>query len=194
MAKGNIGRLVQVTGAVVDIEFPPTQQPEIFNAVEINREGTNVIAEVQQQLGNDRVRCIVMDTTDGLRRGMEATDTGAPIAVPVGPSTLGRIFDVVGKTIDYGEEVKTEQTAPIHRHAPSFEDQVTTPQFFETGMKVVDLIAPFTKGGKIGVFGGAGVGKTVIIQELIRTRNSRASRFSLASANVRAKAMTSGSK
>lgn len=179
MSKGNIGRIVQVTGAVVDIEFPPEQQPEIHQAVEINRDGSIVIAEVQQQLGNDRVRCIVMDTTDGLRRGMEAVDTGAPIAVPVGPSTLGRIFNVIGETIDYGEPVPPGQRAPIHRKAPSFEDQVTTPQFFETGMKVVDLIAPFTKGGKIGVFGGAGVGKTVIIQELIRSVATEHAGFSV---------------
>src|SRR5437868_864854 len=179
MSKGNIGRIVQVTGAVVDIEFPPEQQPEIYHAVEIDREGSKVIAEVQQQLGGDRVRCIVMDTTDGLRRGMEAKDTGAPILVPVGPMTLGRIFNVIGETIDYGEPVHADQTAPIHRHAPSFEDQVTTPQFFETGMKVVDLIAPFTKGGKIGVFGGAGVGKTVIIQELIRSVATEHAGFSV---------------
>lgn len=179
MSKGNIGRIVQVTGAVVDIEFPPEQQPEIHHAIEIDREGTTVIAEVQQQLGNDRVRCIVMDTTDGLRRGMEGKDTGAPIAVPVGPETLGRIFNVIGETIDYGEQVTTGQRAPIHRHAPSFEDQVTTPQFFETGMKVIDLIAPFTKGGKIGVFGGAGVGKTVIIQELIRSVATEHAGFSV---------------
>ncbi|OQY90946.1 MAG: F0F1 ATP synthase subunit beta, partial [Chloroflexi bacterium UTCFX4] len=179
MAKGNIGRIVQVTGAVVDIEFPPEQQPEIYSAVEVDREGVTVIAEVQQQLGGDRVRCVVMDTTDGIRRGMEARDTGAPIAVPVGPVTLGRIFDVIGNTIDYGEAVKAEQYMPIHRHAPAFEDQVTTPQFFETGMKVVDLIAPFTKGGKIGVFGGAGVGKTVIIQELIRSVATEHSGFSV---------------
>lgn len=179
MSKGNIGRVVQVTGAVVDIEFPPEQQPEIHHAVEINRDGTTVIAEIQQQLGSDRVRCIVMDTTDGIRRGMEARDTGAPIQVPVGPETLGRIFNVIGETIDYGEQVKTGQRSPIHRHAPNFEDQVTTPQFFETGMKVVDLIAPFTKGGKIGVFGGAGVGKTVIIQELIRSVATEHSGFSV---------------
>jgi F-type H+-transporting ATPase subunit beta len=179
MSKGNIGRVVQVTGAVVDIEFPPEQQPEIHHAVEIDRDGATVIAEIQQQLGNDRVRCIVMDTTDGIRRGMEAKDTGASIAVPVGPETLGRIFNVIGETIDYGEQVTTGQRSPIHRHAPSFEDQVTTPQFFETGMKVVDLIAPFTKGGKIGVFGGAGVGKTVIIQELIRSVATEHSGFSV---------------
>lgn len=179
MAKGDIGRIVQVTGAVVDIEFPPAQQPEIFNAVEIDRDGDTVIAEAQQQLGNDRVRCVVMDTTDGIRRGMEAKDTGSPIRVPVGPLTLGRIFNVIGETIDYGEPVVTELTSPIHRHAPAFEDQVTTPQFFETGMKVVDLIAPFTKGGKIGVFGGAGVGKTVIIQELIRSVATEHSGFSV---------------
>lgn len=179
MATGNIGRIVQVTGAVVDIEFATGQQPEIYHAVEIDREGTTVIGEVQQQLGGDRVRCIVMDTTDGIRRGMPARDTGAAIAVPVGPETLGRIFNVIGETIDYGEPVTTGQKSPIHRHAPSFEDQVTTPQFFETGMKVIDLIAPFTKGGKIGVFGGAGVGKTVIIQELIRSVATEHAGFSV---------------
>ncbi|MBI4675858.1 MAG: F0F1 ATP synthase subunit beta [Chloroflexi bacterium] len=179
MAKGNIGRVVQVTGGVVDIEFPPEQQPEIYSAVEIDRDGATIIAEAQQQLGGDRVRCVVMDTTDGIRRGMEARDTGAAIAVPVGPVTLGRIFDVIGKTIDYGEPVTAQQYMPIHRHAPTFEDQVTTPQFFETGMKVIDLIAPFTKGGKIGVFGGAGVGKTIIIQELIRSVATEHSGFSV---------------
>src|SRR5581483_10979373 len=113
MAKGSIGRIVQVTGAVVDIEFPTGQQPEIYNAVEIDKDGTIVIAEVQTQLGNDRVRCVVMDTTDGIRRGMEAKDTGSPIAVPVGPATLGRIFNVIGETIDYGDPVKAEQKSPI---------------------------------------------------------------------------------
>lgn len=169
MAKGSKGRVVQVTGPVVDIEFPPEELPEIYNAVEIDKDGEVLVAEVESHLGKDWVRTVVMDTSEGLRRGMVVTDTGAPIAVPVGPVTLGRIFNVIGKPIDYGAEVKSEINYPIHRPAPSFEEQVTIPQFFETGIKVIDLVAPFTKGGKVGVFGGAGVGKTVIIQELIRS-------------------------
>lgn len=179
MAKGSKGRVVQVTGAVVDLEFPPEELPEIYFAVEIDKEGEILIAEVQQQLGNDRVRCVVMDTTDGIRRGMVATNTGAPISVPVGPATLGRIFNVVGNPIDYGGPLPETERMPIHRGAPKFEDQVTKPEFFETGLKVVDLVAPFSKGGKVGVFGGAGVGKTVIIQELIRSVATEHSGFSV---------------
>jgi F-type H+-transporting ATPase subunit beta len=169
MAKGSKGRVVQVMGPVVDLEFPPGELPEIYFAVEIPRNGDRLIVEVQQHLGNDWVRCVAMDATDGLRRGMEAIDTGAPIMVPVGPATLGRIFNVLGEPIDNAGTVSAEEYYPIHRPAPSFEDQVTKPEFLETGLKVIDLIAPFTRGGKTGVFGGAGVGKTVIIQELIRT-------------------------
>jgi F-type H+-transporting ATPase subunit beta len=179
------GRIVQITGPVVDIEFPPDQLPEIYNAVEISTEGTEaakvegeegsqngkggrkVVAEVQQHLGNDWVRAVSMSSTDGLRRGMAAVDTGGPITVPVGPATLGRIFNVVGEPIDERGPVEAEERYPIHRPAPTFEEQATEATIFETGMKVVDLIAPFTKGGKIGVFGGAGTGKTVIIMELI---------------------------
>jgi F-type H+-transporting ATPase subunit beta len=156
-------------GPVVDIEFPPGELPEIYYAVEIPRNGDTLVTEVQQHLGNDWVRCVAMDATDGLRRGMEAIDTGAPIVVPVGPATLGRIFDVKGDPIDNAGPVEADEYYPIHRPAPSFEEQVTKPEFLETGLKVIDLIAPFTRGGKTGVFGGAGVGKTVIIQELIRT-------------------------
>ncbi len=169
MAKGSKGQVVQVMGPVVDIEFPAGQLPEIYDAVEIPRDGGRLVVEVQQHLGNEWVRCIAMDATDGLRRGMEAIATGESIKVPVGPATLGRIFNVIGEPIDNAGPVEAEEYYPIHRPAPSFEDQVTKPEFLETGLKVIDLIAPFTRGGKTGVFGGAGVGKTVIIQELIRT-------------------------
>jgi F-type H+/Na+-transporting ATPase subunit beta len=169
MAKGTVGRVMQVTGPVVDVEFPPEQLPEIFHAVDIETDGQKLVTEVQQHLGDNWVRTVAMGPTDGLRRGMSAIDTGAPIQVPVGPVTLGRIFNIVGETIDFGDPVKADQYYPIHRLAPPFEEQVTQPEFFETGIKVIDLVAPFTKGGKVGVFGGAGVGKTVIIQELIRS-------------------------
>jgi F-type H+-transporting ATPase subunit beta len=168
------GKVIQVIGPVVDVEFPPEELPDIYNAVEIPlvSEGsvgteTVLVVEVQQHLGNNWVRCVAMGTTDGLKRGVEAVDTGAPIRVPVGDATLGRIFNVLGKPIDEAGDVVADTYYPIHRPAPSFEDQQTQPEVFETGVKVLDLIAPFRKGGKIGVFGGAGVGKTVIIQELI---------------------------
>ncbi|HEY7525428.1 MAG TPA: F0F1 ATP synthase subunit beta [Candidatus Limnocylindria bacterium] len=163
------GRVIQITGPVVDIEFPAGGLPAIYNAVEILREGQDsLVCEVQQHLGNNWVRTVAMSTTDGLSRGVEAVDTGAPITVPVGEPTLGRVFDVLGHAIDGKGEVKSKQTLPIHREPPSFEDMETEAQVFETGIKVIDLIAPFKRGGKVGVFGGAGVGKTVIIQELIR--------------------------
>lgn len=168
MAKGATGRVVQVLGAVVDVEFPPEQLPEIFDAVEIEREGQDsLILEVQQHLGNDVVRTVAMDATDGLRRGAVAVNTGAPISVPVGPASLGRIFNVLGRPVDNLGPARAEKYYPIHRSAPEFKDQVTKAEIFETGVKVIDLIAPFTKGGKTGVFGGAGVGKTVVILELI---------------------------
>ncbi len=170
MAEGSKGRVVQVMGPVVDIEFPGGDLPEIYDAVEIPRgNGDRLVVEVQQHLGHEWVRCVAMDTTDGLRRGMEAISTGKPISVPVGTATLGRIFNVLGEPIDNAGPVEAEEYYPIHRPAPSFEEQVTKPEFLETGLKVIDLIAPFTRGGKTGIFGGAGVGKTVIIQELIRT-------------------------
>jgi F-type H+-transporting ATPase subunit beta len=170
MAKGTIGRIVQVMGPVVDVEFPSEELPEIYHAVEIPRQGEkSLIVEVQHHMGDDWVRCVAMDSTDGLRRGMRAIDTGGPITVPVGPGTLGRLFNVMGEPIDNLGPVEADVRYPIHRQAPSFEDQETTPEFFETGLKVIDLVAPFTKGGKTGVFGGAGVGKTIVIYELIRT-------------------------
>ncbi len=162
------GRVIAITGPVVDIEFPAGGLPAIFNAVEIEREGESLVCEVQQHLGNNWVRTVAMATTDGLARGAQAVDTGAPITVPVGPETLGRVFDVLGRPIDGKGPVQAETSYPIHRPAPDFDDQTTATEVFETGLKVIDLIAPFAKGGKVGVFGGAGVGKTVIIQELIR--------------------------
>jgi len=170
MSRGTKGRVVQVIGPVVDIEFPPQELPEIYNAVEIYRDGeeNKLVLEVQQHIGDDWVRCLAMDTTDGLRRGLEAIDTGAPIKVPVGPATLGRLFNVLGQPIDELGPVEAEEYRPIHQPTPSLEEQSTAVEVFETGLKVIDLIAPFTKGGKTGVFGGAGVGKTFIIMELIR--------------------------
>ncbi len=169
MAKGTTGRVVQIMGPVIDIEFPGGELPEIYDAVEIPQDGGKLVAEVQQHLGDEWVRCVAMNTTDGLRRGLEAIATGEPIRVPVGPTTLGRIFNVLGEPIDNRGPVEAETFYPIHRPSPSFEEQVTKPEFLETGVKVIDLIAPFTRGGKTGVFGGAGVGKTIIIQELIYT-------------------------
>src|SRR5581483_6176692 len=160
MATGVAGKVVEVIGAVVDVEFPAEQLPEIYNALEIPMpNGETLIAEVQQHLGNNWVRAVAMASTDGLRRGTPATDTGAPISVPVGPQALGRIFNVLGQPVDGLGPVATDVRYPIHRPAPSLEDQEVRPEVFETGMKVVDLVAPFRKGGKIGVFGGAGVGK-----------------------------------
>jgi len=177
---GTKGTLVQIIGPVVDIEFPPDQLPKIYNAIEIPREdGSKLVAETQQHLGNNWIRAVAMTTTDGLRRGIDAYDTGGPITVPVGHETLGRIFDVLGNPIDLKEPVVAQTYYPIHRPAPSLEDQEVTPQIFETGLKVIDLVAPFRKGGKIGVFGGAGVGKTVIIQELIRNTAAEHGGFSV---------------
>src|SRR3990170_4435233 len=167
MAAGAKGTVVQVIGTVVDVEFPPDQLPAIYNAVEIDKNGTTVVAEVQQHLGNNWVRTLTMADTDGLRRGAEVVDTGQPIAVPVGPKTLGRLFDVLGRPLDNLGAVDAEQHWPIHRPAPSFEEQETQPQILETGIKIVDLIAPLARGGKVGLYGGAGVGKTVLIKELI---------------------------
>ncbi|MBW8010691.1 MAG: F0F1 ATP synthase subunit beta [Chloroflexi bacterium] len=164
------GRIVQILGGVVDVEFPDGDLPEVFYAVEINREGDeSLVIEVQNHLGDNVVRGVAMDATDGLRRGMPAVNTAAPITVPVGEETLGRVFNVLGQPIDGGEDVQADSMYAIHRPAPPFEEQSTSVEVFETGLKVIDLIAPFTKGGKTGIFGGAGVGKTIIIQELIRS-------------------------
>ena len=160
---------MQIIGTVVDVEFPAEELPEIYNAIEIEAgDGNKLLAEVQQHLGNNWVRCLTMDTTDGLRRGAECIDTGAPIAVPVGRACLGRLFNVLGQPLDGLGEVKTDEHWPIHRPAPTFEELETEAQVLETGLKVLDLVSPFTKGGKVGAYGGAGVGKTVIIMELIR--------------------------
>ncbi|HEX7497337.1 MAG TPA: F0F1 ATP synthase subunit beta [Candidatus Limnocylindrales bacterium] len=164
-----VGKVIQITGPVVDIEFPAGQLPAIYNAVVISRgDGEKIVCEVQQHLGNNWVRSVAMTTTDGLARGTEATDTGSPISVPVGQGTLGRVFNVLGEAIDEKGPVEATEFLPIHRPAPAFDQQTTETEIFETGIKVIDLVCPFAKGGKIGVFGGAGVGKTVIIQELIR--------------------------
>src|SRR5699024_8694551 len=166
--ENNIGKIVQVIGPIVDIRFEEDNLPNLLNAVEIEtKSGDTLIVEVAQHVGDDIVKCISMGSTDGLIRGMEAKDTGEPIAVPVGKATLGRLFNVLGETIDEKEELKDVERHPIHREAPSFEEQETSREMFETGIKVVDLIAPYSRGGKVGLFGGAGVGKTVLIQELI---------------------------
>src|SRR5438093_3151543 len=163
------GHVIQITGPVVDIEFPAGELPAILNAVEIDRKGQDpLVCEVAQHLGNNWVRSVAMTTTDGLARGTRVVDTGGPITVPVGEATLGRVLDGLGRPIDMQGPVKAKVSLPIHREPPAFEDQTTEIEVFETGLKIIDLICPFKKGGKVGIFGGAGVGKTVIIQELIR--------------------------
>ncbi len=166
MAKNGIGRISQVIGAVVDVEFDG-ELPAIQNALEVNNNGQRLVLEVAQHLGEAAVRTIAMDATEGLVRGTDAVDTGAPITVPVGPETLGRIMNVVGEPVDEGNPVKSKKHYPIHRSAPDYVDQSTEAEILVTGIKVVDLLAPYAKGGKIGLFGGAGVGKTVLIMELI---------------------------
>ncbi|SHH42730.1 F0F1 ATP synthase subunit beta [Sporanaerobacter acetigenes] len=163
----NIGKIVQVIGPIVDIRFAEENLPNLLNAIEIDNHGQRLVVEVAQHTGDDTVRCIAMGSTDGLIRGMEALDTGESVKVPVGKETLGRLFNVLGEPIDEKGPVKAKHFAPIHRPAPSFEEQETSKEIFETGIKVVDLIAPYSRGGKIGLFGGAGVGKTVLIMELI---------------------------
>ncbi len=164
----NVGHIVQIIGPVLDVKFSAEHMPAIYNAIEVKKQdGTLLVVEVAQHLGDDIVRCIAMSATEGLVRGMEAVDTGAPISVPVGEQTLGRIFNVTGQAVDGKPDPQVEKW-PIHREAPSFEEQSTSAEILETGIKVVDLICPYLKGGKIGLFGGAGVGKTVLIQELIR--------------------------
>src|SRR3954470_9057234 len=175
----NVGRIEEINGVVIEAVFQE-QLPEINSALVVDREdnpeeaegissgtGTHLVCEVQQHLGDDRVRAVAMDTTDGLARGMEIIDTGGPITVPVGDVTLGRIFNLLGETIDLGDEIEVTERWPIHRPAPTVEDLTPTAEMFETGIKVVDLLAPYAQGGKVGLFGGAGVGKTVLIQELI---------------------------
>ena len=166
MAKNNIGTISQVMGAVVDVKFEG-ELPEILNALEVKNQGNRLVLEVAQHLGESQVRTIAMDTTDGLMRGMDVVDTGDPIQMPVGPETLGRIMNVIGDPVDEKGPVKSTNSLPIHRSAPEFLDQSTDTEILVTGIKVVDLIEPYAKGGKIGLFGGAGVGKTVIIMELI---------------------------
>jgi F-type H+/Na+-transporting ATPase subunit beta len=165
--KKNVGRIEEIQGVVIEVVFPD-ELPGIYNAITVDRgNGETLVLEVQQHLGDDRVRAVAMDTADGLARGVEVVDTGGPITVPVGDLTLGRIFNVLGETIDLGEELDVKERWPIHRSAPDVEDLIPTQEMFETGIKVVDLLAPYAKGGKVGLFGGAGVGKTVLIQELI---------------------------
>ncbi|MDD6043751.1 MAG: F0F1 ATP synthase subunit beta [Eubacteriaceae bacterium] len=163
----NKGIIHQIIGPVIDIKFKPEELPELLNAVEIDMDDRKVVAEVAQHIGDDQIRCIALSSTDGISRGMEAFDTGAPITVPVGNEVLGRLFNVLGEPIDGKGPVPAKEFSSIHKPAPKFEDQDTSSQIFETGIKVIDLIAPYTKGGKVGLFGGAGVGKTVLIQELI---------------------------
>lgn len=167
MAVTNEGKIVQIIGPVIDVRFDEENLPKLLNAIVIEKDDNKIVAEVAQHIGDDTVRCISMSPTDGLKRGMKAIDTGRPITVPVGDATLGRMFNVLGEPIDEAGEVDTTITSPIHKNPPEFEEQETAKEIFETGIKVIDLIAPYAKGGKIGLFGGAGVGKTVIIQELI---------------------------
>ncbi|AKX95236.1 ATP synthase subunit beta [Moorella thermoacetica] len=164
----NEGQVVQVIGPVVDVEFASDRLPDLYNAITIKTDKINITMEAMQHLGNNTVRCVALSSTDGLQRGMKAVDTGQPITVPVGRATLGRLFNVLGEPIDNQGPVETTERLPIHRPAPSFEEQQPSTEVLETGIKVVDLLAPYAKGGKIGLFGGAGVGKTVLIMELIR--------------------------
>src|SRR6185437_9567124 len=166
--KHNIGKVVQVIGPVLDVEFEPEQLPELYNAVTVKLESGQLVAEVEQHIGRNQVRAVAMSSTDGIVRGMDVVDTGQPITVPVGKPALGRILNVIGEPVDEGAPIpKDAERWPIHRGSPAFVDLEPKTQVFETGIKVIDLIAPFVKGGKIGLFGGAGVGKTVVIQELI---------------------------
>ena len=163
----NIGKIIQVIGPVLDIKFEDGHLPEIYNAITVENGDKKIVTEVMQHIGDDVVRTVSMEATEGIVRGMKAVDTGAPISVPVGDATLGRLFNVLGEAIDNAGDVNAKEVYPIHRPAPSFEEQSVAPEMFETGIKVVDLLAPYQRGGKIGLFGGAGVGKTVLIQELI---------------------------
>jgi F-type H+-transporting ATPase subunit beta len=168
MSEKNVGKIVQIIGAVIDVKFSEGYMPALYNAIEIETDKGTLIAEVAQHTGDDVVKCIAMSSTDGLKRGMPAIDTGAPISVPVGKETLGRMFNVTGNPIDEKPAPKTDTKWSIHRPAPSFAEQTTSAEMLETGIKSIDLLCPYSKGGKIGLFGGAGVGKTVLIMELIR--------------------------
>jgi F-type H+-transporting ATPase subunit beta len=168
MAAGATGKVVQVIGTVVDVEFPPEKLPAIFNALELQLDKEKLVLEVEQHIGNNWVRCLALGPTEGLQRGAEAKDTGQAIAVPVGTGSLGRLFNVLGDPLDNLGPAKVTERWPIHRAAPAYDEQETTAQMLETGIKVIDLISPFARGGKVGAYGGAGVGKTVVIQELIR--------------------------
>ncbi|MCR4996445.1 MAG: F0F1 ATP synthase subunit beta [Butyrivibrio sp.] len=167
MSENHVGKVIQVTGPVLDIRFKEGELPDLHNAIEIMIEDRKLIAEVAQQVGDDVVRCVAMSSTDGLVRGVDAKDTGSPITVPVGEECLGRIFNLLGDPVDNGPDPNAKERWAIHRPAPAYEEQVSATEIFETGIKVVDLICPYAKGGKIGLFGGAGVGKTVLIMELI---------------------------
>ncbi len=183
--KGQLGQIVQIIGPVVDVEFSDNYLPPIYQALRVTSEGfdvetpVDVIAEVQQHLGEGRVRAVSMLPTDGMVRGMKVIDTGSPITVPVGEATLGRVMNVIGDPVDELGPVNSEERDSIHRHAPTFDEQATELEMFETGIKVIDLIQPFKRGGKIGLFGGAGVGKTVLIQELITNIATEHSGFSV---------------
>ena len=168
MVAGAKGKVVQVIGTVVDVEFAPGELPEVNNGLEIDNDGERLVLEVEQHIGNNWVRCLALGPTEGLRRGEDAMDQGQPITVPVGTASLGRLFNVIGEPLDNLGEVNAEERWPIHREPPAFDEQETSAEMLETGIKVIDLVSPFTRGGKIGAYGGAGVGKTVIIQELIR--------------------------
>src|SRR5579862_9876267 len=169
----NVGHVIQIAGPAVDVQFVESKMPPIYEALRVVSDGfnvpfpINVVLEVQQHLGEGRVRCVAMEPTDGMVRGMKAIDQGGPISVPVGHGTLGRVMNVIGEPVDQLGPIEFKEKMPIHRLAPAFDEQATSAEMFETGVKVIDLIQPFLKGGKIGLFGGAGVGKTVVIMELI---------------------------
>ena len=181
----NIGKVIQISGPAVDVQFDEAKMPGIYQALRVVSDGfevptpVNVILEVQQHIGEGRVRCVAMEATEGMVRGMKAIDTGGPITVPVGRETLGRVLNVIGEPVDELGPVNAKERRPIHRQAPAFDEQSTSEEMFETGVKVIDLIQPFLKGGKIGLFGGAGVGKTVVIQELINNVATKHGGFSV---------------
>ena len=192
MAEKNVGKIIQIIGAVLDIKFSTENMPALFNAIEIEHEGRTIVAEVAQHLGDDVVKCIAMSSTDGLVRGMDAVDTGAPISVPVGQATLGRMFNVVGQPIDDNPAPEAKEKWSIHRSAPSFAEQAATTELLETGIKSIDLLCPYSKGGKIGLFGGAGVGKQFLLWNLsvILLLNMVVSLFSLVLVKEQEKVMT----